>query len=677
LRAARKIGLWFVVGFVAVACLACRPSTGVEDSGATGGWPDYGGDKGGLKYSPVDQIQRGNVGDLEVAWEYRHGDVSDGSGEYNRTSFSVTPILANERLYFCTAFARVIALDPETGRELWSFDPVLRARRGEGPYPLTCRGVAYWTADATDGDAGATAGPTSSDACVERIFTGTRDSELIAIDAATGRACDDFGEGGRVALREGIGEAPPWEYYPTSPPLVIGDVVVIGALVADSLRVDAPSGVIRAFDARTGALRWAWDPVPEDWPGRDSNDEPNDEPSDDPSAAPLYTAGTPNAWAPLSGDAERGLVFVPTGNPAPDSYGGHRQGIDHYGSSTVALDAETGRVAWHFQTVHHDLWDYDVASQPALFQIEGVGGGAPGLAQATKMGHIFLLNRETGLPLYPVEERPVPQAGAVPEETLSPTQPFPTHPAPLHPTALGVDDAWGFTPFDRGFCRDLIAQYRSEGIFTPPSLQGSIQFPGSAGGANWGGVSIDPVRGLLFVNQSLMPMVQQLIPREEFNHLDPSSVVYPQELYPMEGTPYGVKRGPLMSNFGAFCNAPPWGTLTAVDLRSGEVAWQVSLGTTRDQAPFPLWMDLGTPNLGGSIVTAGGIVFIGATTDKFVRGFDVETGEEIWRARLPYTANSTPITYRTKPGGRQYLVVAAGGHGWSEPGDAVIAYALP
>jgi quinoprotein glucose dehydrogenase len=552
---------------------------------------------------------------------------------------------------------RVFALDPETGAERWSFDPKLRARATGGPYPLTCRGVAYWEEPV----------PRPGIPCQRRILYGTKDSELIALDADNGLPCLDFGDEGRVALREGIGDAPPWEYYPTSPPLVMGDLAILGALVADQLRVDAPSGVVRAFDVRSGALRWAWDPVPPGWSERTAAR----------GEGPRYTAGTPNVWAPMSGDAARGLVFVPTGNPATDSYAAGRRGLDYYGSSTVALDAGDGHVVWHFQTVHHDVWDYDVASQPALFESDAVAGGRPAVAQATKMGHVFLLDRETGAPLHPVEERPVPQAGAVPGERLSPTQPFPTHPPPLHPAHLSPDDAWGFTPLDRRGCRETIARYRSDGIFTPPSLEGSIQYPGSAGGANWGGVSIDPVRGRLYVNQNRMPMVVKLIPREAFAELDPSSVVYPDELYPAEGTPYGVQRSSLLSSLGAPCIAPPWGTLTAVDLRSGEVLWETSLGTTRDQAPFPLWLSLGSPNLGGSIATASGLVFIGATTDKYLRAFDADTGDEIWHARLPFTANATPATYRLSPDGRQFVVVAAGGHGWSEPGDALIAFALP
>ncbi len=622
-------------------------------------WREYGADKGGLKYSPLNQITPANVDRLVPAWEYRHGDISHGSASEAKTSFLATPLVAEGSLFFCTAFSRVIALDAETGDERWVFDPELRTRSSSGPYPLSCRGVAYW-------DGG---GHGSGQSCSSRIYLGTRDSELIALDAKTGEVCPDFGKGGRVSLREGIGEAPPWEYYPTSPPIVVGDVVVVGALVADQLRLDAPSGVVRAFDLETGVLRWAWDPVPPGWweersPGGEAGEG-------------RFQAGTPNVWAPMSGDEARRLVFVPTGNPSPDSFGGLRRGSDYYGSSTVALDADSGEVVWHYQFVHNDLWDYDTPAQPALFQVPGVGRGRPALAQATKMGHIFLLDRETGEPLYPVEERPVPQAGAVPGEILSPTQPFPTHPPPLHAATLGPDDAWGFTPIDEAFCRDLIAGFRSEGIFTPPSLEGSIQYPGSAGGANWGGVSIDPVRGLLFVNQNHLAMAQQLIPRAEFAKLDPASAVYPDELYPMAGTPYGLKRISLLSNFGAPCIRPPWGSLTAVDLASGEVLWTAALGSTRDQAPFPLWLELGTPNAGGSIVTASGLLFIGATTDKFLRAFSAETGEELWRGRLPFTANATPMTYRLSPSGRQFVVVAAGGHGWSESGDAVVAYALP
>jgi quinoprotein glucose dehydrogenase len=635
------------------ACLgvaACGPSAAPNLGGPIADWPEYGGDKGGLSYSPLTQINRENVAQLEVAWVHHSGDVSDGSGEVTKTSFQATPIVANDTLYYCTGFNRVFALDPETGAERWSFDPELAGLRLSGPYPLTCRGVAYWDS----GEPGA---------CGKRIFSGTLDSQLIALDADSGRPCDAFGREGRVDLREGIGDAPNWEYYPTSPPLVLGDLVVIGALVADNVRVDAPSGVVRAFDAHSGELRWAWDPVPPGWSAKRAG-------------GAGYQAGTPNVWSILSGDAERGIVYVPTGNAAPDTLSAIRNGLDYYASSTVALDASSGRVRWQFQSVHRDVWDYDVASQPALFQIPGVGGGVPALAQATKMGHIFLLDRRSGEPLYPVEERPVP-ASEIAGELLSPTQPFPTHPPPLHPPTLTAAEAWGFTPIDRASCADTIARHRSDGIFTPPSLRGSIQYPGAAGGMNWGGVSIDPERGLLFANQMRAAQVVWLIPRDEFAALDPDSVSYPDELYTQAGAPFGLKKGALLSNFGAPCNPPPWGTLTAVDLRSGKVVWEQTLGTTRDAAPWPLWFDLGAPNLGGSIVTAGGVVFVAATLDKFIRGFDSATGAEIWTQRLPFTGNATPMTYRIRADGKQYLVIAAGGHGWSESGDALTAFALP
>ncbi len=650
----RAVGVLVSVAAVglALALFACGDAP-IDYAGPTAEWPAYGGDAGGLRYSPLTQVNRENVDDLELAWVYHHGDVSDGTQGMTRTSFNATPIVVDGTMFFCTGVNRVIALDPETGAERWTFDPELRTTRLQGPYPLTCRGVAYWRGpDATPGEP-----------CSRRILTGTIDAELIALDAASGRPCGDFGRNGRVALREGIGDAEPWEYYMTSPPLVIGDLVVVGALVADNLRADAPSGVVRAFDVRTGALRWAWDPLP---PGRPSPARGGGD----------YAVGTANVWSILSADPERGLVFVPTGNAAPDYYGANRDGLDYYSSSVVALDAATGEVAWFFQTVHHDVWDYDVASQPVLFELETEAGVVPAVAQATKMGHVFLLHRETGAPLFPVEERPVPHDG-VPGERLSPTQPFPTHPPPLHPATLTPDDAWGFTPWDRARCAEIIAGYRSEGLFTPPSLEGSIQYPGSAGGPNWGSVAIDPHTAVLYVNQMRVSGVVQLIPRAEYEKLDESAAVYPNELYPMKGTPYGLRRGPLLSPLGAPCNPPPWGTLTSVDLVSGEVRWESTLGTTRDQAPFPIWLPLGAPNLGGSIATAGGLVFIGATTDKFLRAFDAETGEEVWTERLPYTANATPVTYRLRPDSKQYVADAAGGHGWSEPGDAMMAFSLP
>ncbi|MFI5316884.1 MAG: pyrroloquinoline quinone-dependent dehydrogenase [Myxococcota bacterium] len=639
-----------------LALAACKPRAPLDFSGPVSDWPEYGRDKGGLRFSPLTQVTPANVGDLRVAWVYHHGDISDGSDGTSRTSFNATPIVVDDALYFCTGLNRVIALEPETGRELWTFDPKTKLRKLEGPYPRTCRGVAYWPGKK----------PGDTRACSSRVFTGTIDSELIALDARSGEPCADFGVNGRVALREGLGDAPPWEYYVTSPPLVIGDRVVVGALVSDNLRTDAPSGVVRAFDAVTGKLSWAFDPVP---PGALAA-----------AAAPgaaRYRPGTANVWSILSADAERGLVYVPTGNAAPDYWAATRNGLDAYSSSVIALRAETGEIAWQFQTVHHDVWDYDVPAQPILFDLRTARGPVAALAQVTKMGHVFVLDRTTGEPLFPVEERTAPQTD-VPGESLSPTQPFPTHPRPIHPTRLAPEDAWGFTRWDRAACANQIRELRSDGIFTPPSLRGSIEFPGPAGGPNWGGAVIDPVSQVMYVNEMRVPSVVQLIPRDEYERIkDSGKWTYPNELYPMKGTPYAVRRGPLLSPLGAPCNSPPWGTITKIDLQSGETLWESVLGTTRDQAPFPIWLHLGAPNLGGALATAGGLVFIGATTDKFFRAFDAKTGREIWTERLPYTANATPITYRLRADGRQFIVVAAGGHGWSQPGDALMAFALP
>jgi quinoprotein glucose dehydrogenase len=491
---------------------------------------------------------------------------------------------------------------------------------------------------------------------------------LFALDADTGMLCPEFGEAGRVALREGIEDAPAWEYHPTSPPQIIGDRVVIGALVADNVRVDAPAGVVRAFDARTGRLVWAWDPVP-----------PNRGVQRDSETGRRYTAGTPNIWSIITADARRGLVYVPTGNPSPDLFGGLRKGLDYYGSSTVALDAETGNVVWHYQYVHNDIWDFDTPSPPTLFQIPGVGGGRPGLLQTTKMGYVFLLDRESGTPMYTVEERPAP-GGGVPEETLSPTQPFPTHVVPLHPFELDAEDAFGFTPFDRGQCRKLIESYRYDGIFTPPSVEGSIQMPHTGGGMNWGGVALDQQRGLMIVNQSHAAIVNKLIPRALADRMSASDFVYPNEFYPMHGAPYAVERFLLSSRLGAPCNPPPWGSLTAVDLRSGKIKWTRPLGTLRGVAPFPVWLfysKTGTPAFGGGMSTASGLYFIGATMDRYFRAIDVETGKELWRDRLPFLGNAVPMTYRLSKVGRQFVVIAAGGNPISGMGDVLVAYALP
>jgi quinoprotein glucose dehydrogenase len=661
-------------GFLAMAMLMAtggctEPPPPLDMSGPTADWPHYGRGLDGLRYSPLDQIDTENVDRLEEVWRYHSGDFSLGDDNQTRTSLQVTPIVVNDRLIFCTPYDRVIALDPESGEELWQFDPDLQLRQLHGAYPMICRGVAHWQDDETEGKVGK-----EEKECRERIFTGTQDAELIALDAATGRPCSGFGTAGRIALRDDLGEdVPPWEYYVTSAPLVVDDVVIVGALVADNVRADAPPGVVRAFDARSGELAWAWDPIPPDQPST-------------PTEGP-YRRSTANVWAPMSADEARGLLFVPTGNAPPDYFGGQRGGLDHYSSSVVAIltrGERAGEVAWHFQTVHHDLWDYDVGAQPSLIELNTPEGKVPAVVVSTKTGHVFVLDRETGEPLHPVEERPVPQ-DPVPGEWLSQTQPFPVKPPSLFPPQLQPEDAWGVTFWDRGRCRKQIESRRSEGLFTPPSLQGTVSYPAATGGINWGSGAFSPENNLMVVNQSRVPTGIKLIPREEFEALpeeetggDAGGLAESNRLYgEMQGTPYAVSVDLLTSPFGAPCSAPPWGTLTAVDLDAGEIRWEVPLGSTRGLAPWPLWLEWGVPNIGGPIVTAGGLVFIAATPDNYLRAFDLTTGERLWRADLPYSAHATPLTYRLGQERRQFLVVAAGGHVLSEPGDAIVAFALP
>ena len=637
------------------AWLGCGPvAEPVDLAGPIAGWPTWGGDAGGSRHSPLTQITRENVGRLELAWRFRTGDVADASRTRGKSVFEATPILDGDTLYLCSPFNRVFALDAETGAQRWVFDPKVEIAE---LWQLTCRGVALWS-DATRSADGA---------CRKRIFSGTVDGRLLALDAEDGALCRDFGEGGSIDLTRGLGRVQPGEYGVTSPPTVIGDVVAVGALVGDGRRTDAPSGVVRGFDARSGALRWAFDPVP---PGT----KPLPPAAD---GTPLYRPGTPNAWSVFSADPARDLLFVPMGNASPDFYGGLRNGLDHFSSSVVALRGSTGEVVWRFQTVHHDLWDYDVSSQPTLIEVRREGRALPAVAQATKMGHLFLLDRETGVPLFPVEERSVPQAGG-PGEQLSPTQPFPTLPPPLHRSGLSPDDAWGLTPWDRGKCREKIAASRSEGIFTPPSLAGSVQFPGVAGGFNWGSVAFDPERRLLVANTNRMANVVTLVPRDRL-----ASILEAKQrrrgVHPQLGAPYATTVDVLVSPLGVPCTEPPWGTLLALEIETGRVVWQVPFGSTRDLAPFPFWFDWGLPSMGGPILTASGVLFIGAAMDDYLRAFDVETGSLLWKARLPAGGQATPMTYRLRPDSRQFVVIAAGGHGTmgTTQGDQLLAFRLP
>ena len=629
-------------------------------------WQHYGGDAGGSHYSSLTQINRDNVGELQSAWTYQTGDIERHPDRRAMSALNVTPILlpesAGQSLVLCSAMNRVIALDPTTGQERWVFDPEIPL--GPPDSKFLCRGVAYWEDTAAE-----------ALACRHRIFTATKDMRLMALDALTGKPCSEFGAGGTVNVRPDIYEDVPNmqqnDVQFSAPPTIINDVVIIGS--ADNTkfwRADNPSGAVRAFDARTGQERWRFDPIPRS--------------ADDPAARDwtpeaMQKTGGANVWSLMSADPERGLVFLPTATAGPNNFGGYRPGDNRYANSVVALNANDGSVAWHFQVVHHDVWDLDLPSQPILVDLKRDGKTIPVVIQLTKQGLIFVLHRETGEPVFPVEERPVPTDG-VPGEVLSATQPFPVKPAPLGRVGLTPDDAWGFTAFDRNACRRKIAGFRNGGLYEPPSFQGTAYLPG-ASIFNWGGAAFDPQSSRLIVPISQTPMLLRLtrtdeIPDEVRNQPRMGPIGPPMDI---AGTPYSFEFQPIMSPSFAPCVAPPWGELAAIDLGGdADTKWRFPLGTLDGLMPVPIPLPFGTPLAGGPTATAGGIVFIGASSDQKFRAFDIESGEKLWEADTPAPAQATPMTYAID--GRQYVVVAAGGHifkGFNNVNDYVVAFALP
>jgi len=626
-------------------------------------WSLYAGNAGGQQYSALDQINADNVGRLEIAWQYRSGELERRTELQNATAkVQVNPIVlpaaAGGHLMICTPFNRVIALDPTNGMERWTYDPP-GARH---PAFSNCRGVTYWEDRSVDASA----------ACRHRILMATNDLRLIAIDARSGSPCEHFGRDGIVAVESDVLQTTPPpardEVRFSNPPVVVNDVVIVGSSVRDNHRYNAPNGTVRAFDVRTGAPRWTFDPIP-----REPADPMHREWPDD----SAHQTGGANVQGPISVDEARDLVFLPTSSPSPHFYGGMRPGDNRYADSIVALHGSTGKVAWHFQTVHHDVWAYGNAAQPTLIDLEKDGELFPAVIQATKTGMLYILNRETGEPFFPVEERPVPQNG-VPGEHLSPTQPFPIRPPPLVPHDFGPDDFWGVTFFDRAQCRTKYAGARLGPIFTPPSLAGTVMIPSPDGGMNWGGVAVEPNGKILIAKVLRTAHYVRLIPLKALDHPgETDGEIMTDPPVPLTGTPYALEQNAFESLISLPCLAPPWSALVAVDLAAGEILWQSTLGSLDSLMPFPLPLKWGTASFGGPIITAGGLVFIGATQDDRIRAFDIVSGEELWSFKLPTSAFAMPMTYEVE--GRQYLVIASGGHPflYPQPGDTITAFALP
>ncbi len=650
-RSARRCAI------AATLAAACSASCGVlAQSPAASDWGHYGGDAFGQRFSSLDQINRSNVARLTVAWRYRTGELGAGLASAGKLTFEATPVLAFGLLYLETATNVVIALDPESGSERWRFDP--RIDRARHYSEASARGVSVWESAGAAG------------VCRRRVFTGTLDARLLALDAETGQPCSGFGEAGQVDLTRGVRIRDQGAYLVTSPPAVYGNVVIVGSAIGDNRAADLERGVIRGFDAVSGAQLWSFDPLP---------DSPAHPAAPDWNLAQAAGTGAGNAWGVMSVDEEHGLVLIPTGSASPDFFGGLRTGSNRLADSLLALDARSGRLVWQQQLVHHDLWDYDLAAQPVLGDVAVQGTPVPAVIQATKTGMLYVFERTRGQPLFPINEKRVP-ASRVPGEQAAATQPFSSLPALTPQEPLQPEDAWGITFWDRARCRALIASLRNEGIFTPPDTQGTLLRPGYIGGVNWGGVAYDEGRGRIIAAVNLLPMMVTLLTPQEFER-EVHSGDYPHaEFARQAGTPYAMRREPLLSPLGLPCSTPPWGVLMSVDLRRGRIAWQAPLGSTEGFTPwFVPTLDLGMPHMGGPIATAGDLVFIGAAMDSYLRAFDIETGRELWKHKLPAGGQATPMTYRAGRDHRQYLVISAGGHGGlgTPRGDYVIAFALP
>lgn len=646
--------------------------TPVDPAHAQKDWAHYGNTEGGSRFAALDQINRSNVDQLKVAWTYHTGDVaiSDGNGAEDQ----LTPLQVGDKVFICTPHNNLIALDADTGKELWKNEINARSKVWQ-----RCRGMAYF--DATRQIAQPTQ-PNSSPIiaasvpaganCQRRLLTNTIDARLIAVDADTGEFCQGFGNNGQVDLKAGLGDVPDSYYQLSSAPLIAGTTVVVGGRVADNVQTDMPGGVIRGFDVITGAMRWAFDP---------GNPEDRQAPAD----GKTYVRSTPNSWAPMSYDPAMNTVFLPMGSSSTDIYGVERTKLDHtYGASILALDATTGAEKWVYQTVHNDLWDFDLPMQPSLVDFPVADGkSVPAVVIGTKAGQIYVLDRATGKPLTEVKDVPV-KPGNIPNEPYSPTQPRSVGMPQIGAQTLTESDMWGATPYDQLLCRIDFRKMRYDGLYTAPGTDLSLSFPGSLGGMNWGSLSTDPVHGFIFVNDMRLGLWIQMIPSANKGAAAGGGEALNTGMgaVPLKGTPYAVNKNRFLSVAGIPCQAPPFGTLTAIDLKTRQVAWQVPVGTVEDTGPLGIRMHLpipiGLPTLGGTLSTQGGLVFIAGTQDFYLRAYDSSNGKEIWKSRLPVGSQGGPMTYVSPKTGKQFIVITAGGARQStDRGDYVMAYSLP
>ncbi len=639
--------------------LPTRQTSLVDAKVPDGDWQAYGRTNLGQRYSPLSQITPQNVGQLSVAWTFHTGDVR-GKGDPGETTYEVTPLKVGNTVYLCTPHDLVFALDAETGQQKWLYDPKINQPPATDTQHLTCRGVSY-----DDGSrfASGTAAPASAD-CAQRIFLPTVDARLIALSASTGAVCPGFGgDDGTVDLWTNMPNVTAGSYYSTSPPLVTSHLIIVGGAVNDNVSTTETSGVIRAYDLDRGALVWNWDSLNPDATMPIAEGE-------------TYSVNSPNSWSVSSYDEALGLVYIPMGNQPPDQYGANRsENAEKFSSSIVALNVETGKLAWVFQGTHHDLWDMDVPAQPSLLDLTIGGEQVPAIVAPTKQGEIFVLDRRTGEPLLPVSEESVPQ-GAVSGDHTSPTQPLST--LSFKPTPLTEASMWGVTPFDQLACRIAFKSMRYEGRFTPPTTGGgSIVYPGNFGAFNWGAVAVDPERQVVFAMPVYLAFTSTMIPRPD---ADTRVITKPGDPAFNEnfGAPFAAKMGPFLSPLGLPCQAPPWGYVAGADLTTGKIAYKHVNGTVQDLSPVPLPLEMGVPGIGGPIVTKGGVAFLSGTLDYYVRGYDLATGKKIWESRLPAGGQATPMTYWSDASQRQFLLVVAGGHGstGTEAGDSIIAYAL-